>query len=169
MGELERDDSGGVEQDVGKRGAGAGGDISESEIVTGDKNRLRRDDANVIVNIGPQKTVSGRGRGRLMPEVEQELRGNISELTKAIIRLEGVVDKNNTLSSVQIEAIREQVKAMREQAETTARHLSSLTGMGIITPTRPVPRWMPYAMIIFLAIIAVSAVSGLLYLFVGGG
>lgn len=156
--------------DEKKRNVESGGDVSESDVVTGDENTVQR--AGVVVNVERQRdTPAQRDRGRLMPEVEIELRNNITQLTKTVYefnralsdsltKLEATVSLNSKLTEQQIAVIHEQIRitrsqseqqiqAIERQTELMRKQFSDVDGMRIqaahdAVPVRPIPVWQPF-------------------------
>lgn len=146
-------------------GASVGGDVDAGRDVTG------RDRANVTVNVGSSErsaNAPAQTGGRIMPEVEQELRRYIYDLTKAVSSLEVTVTKNNDFSKEQIATVKEQIVAIRQQSVILDRQLNSLMGLGVVAPARPLPSWAPIAAVIFLGVSSVCLILLLLYFTVGG-
>jgi hypothetical protein len=139
-----------------------------------------------------QRIVPSANRGRLMPEVEIELRGNITTLTKTVYdfnralsdsltKLEATVSLNSRMTEQQIVAMREQITATRQQSDRQLAAIEQQTELMRVrfadvdglkiqaspsTPVRVAPWWQPYLTPVLLTIIFITF---LWWLSFGGG
>jgi hypothetical protein len=155
----------------------AGGGIEGSNAVAGDRNTVSRNENQVTVNIDGPSSSSHR-RGRLMPEVEQELRGSINQLTRTVYdfrqglsdslsELRSTVSANKSMTEQQIAAIERQIdsttkqsdqtlQAIERQTEMMRKQFSSVNGLRIqdsaVAYVRPIPFWQPFLTPIILTV-----------------
>lgn len=146
------------------------GDVDEDgkDVVVGKNIDTRRNEqkVNVYLQHPPSQTQPESSKGRLMPQVEQELRGDIKQITAALFKVEAAVIKvesalsaNSQVTSEQISAMRqttnEQVSAMRATIATIEQRFNNLAPLNLVESDRNLPSWAGYATLILLTATAI--------------
>jgi hypothetical protein len=140
-----------------------GGAFTGRDVNEGDRQEVsQRFASNVTIYAAPTADREQTLRESLMPSVEAELRSEIKELTRAVIRLESSVDKNNTITMQQVEAIRAQSIALEKKFEERMASISA------VVPAKPFPSWIGYAGLVLLTAIAMLLFWGMIFLTRGG-
>lgn len=167
--------SDGKETEIYTEGGSAIGkdvNIDEGDFVGRDKNDWRKTNEqanqyapNVTVNVNPANPdpAPPTPRKRLMPEVEQEIRRNISDLTKslgevreALIDLRGTVHTNNKLTEQTINLLVDQVKAAQEIARKAEEKVATIGGVNLVMKEKPISDLKINTALGLLAFIALS-------------
>lgn len=138
------------------------------DIVVGKQIDTRSNDQSLTVYFQqpPAPQPEPHRGSRLMPQVEQELRADIKQITAALFKVEAAVIKvesalsaNSQVTSEQISAMRqttaEQVNAMRATIATIEKRFNDLAPLNLVTTDRNLPSWAGYATLILLTATAI--------------
>lgn len=146
------------------------GDVGEDgkDIVVGKQIDTRSNDQKLTVYFQqPPALQQEQDRGsRLMPQVEQELRADIKQITSALFKVEVAVNKvesalaaNSQVTSEQISAMRqttaEQVNAMRQTIAAIEKRFDGLAPLNLVYSDHNLPSWAGYATLILLTATAI--------------